>query len=206
MRRDEPSADQAPFAERWAAKARSLPEHAGLVPMVACGGVSLPHYAPPSLAFDDAPMHRSVWDLYELSSRRFGEAKERLSRLVVIGSDGAGNPLCMHANRGEVIMLDHENLFEEGTFVNTSVEHLAECLLAYLGEHDPARFRAAVEAIDAPAMADQAFWWFEAADLGEGPGDAAAAAGHSTPLPAGGMRRMLARAGAAMRRLLGREG
>ncbi len=133
--------------------------------MVACGTLMLPRYAGPFLSFKDAAEPRSVWDLYKLSSRRFGAHRERLSRYMVIGSDGAGNPICLRGDMGSVVMLDHENLFEGETFVNSGVERLAECLLAYMGEDDPERFGSAVRAIDAPAMADQTFWWFEVQDL-----------------------------------------
>ncbi len=153
------------FAERWAAKERAVGQNAIASPMVACGTLVLPRYAGPFLSFKDAAAQRSVWDLFQLSPRRFGSHRERLSRYTAIGSDGAGNPICLRGDSGALVMLEHENLFEGETFVNTSVEQLAECLLAYMGEHDPERLRAAVLAIDAPAMADSAFWWFEVEDL-----------------------------------------
>lgn len=52
-------------------------------------------------------------------------------RYRVIGSDGAGNPIAIDEERkGEVVLLDHEDKFA-CTFMNTSVRHLAESLLAY---------------------------------------------------------------------------
>lgn len=133
--------------------------------MVACGPATLPRDAAPCLSFREAGTPQSVWDLYELSPGRFGTHRERLSRLTVIGSDGAGNPICVRGDSGPVVMLDHENLPAGETFVNSSVAQLAECLLAYLGERDPERFRSAVRAIDAPAMAERTFWCFEADGL-----------------------------------------
>jgi hypothetical protein len=54
----------------------------------------------------------------------------RLSSLHVIGSDGAGNPLCLDSARGgEIVMLDHEDGFHTRIFVASSVFALAEALL-----------------------------------------------------------------------------
>jgi hypothetical protein len=54
----------------------------------------------------------------------------RLASFYVIGSDGAGNPLCVDCARdGEVVMLDHEDGFRTRTFVASSVATLAQALL-----------------------------------------------------------------------------
>jgi hypothetical protein len=54
----------------------------------------------------------------------------RLASFYVIGSDSAGNPLCLDsARKGEIVMLDHEDRFETRTFVASSVATLAEALL-----------------------------------------------------------------------------
>jgi hypothetical protein len=54
----------------------------------------------------------------------------RLASFYVLGSDGAGNPLCLDSARnGEIVMLDHEDRFETRTFVASSVAALAEALL-----------------------------------------------------------------------------
>lgn len=153
------------FAERWAAKERTLGEDVIASPMVACGTATLPAHAGPYLNFKNAATPRSVWDVFHLSKRRYGAHHERLSRYMVIGSDGAGNPICLRGDSGAVVMVDHENLFEGETFINSSVEQLAECMLAYMGERDPERFRAAVREIDAPAMGDPTFWSFEADNI-----------------------------------------
>jgi hypothetical protein len=83
----------------------------------------------------------------------------------MIGSDGAGNPICVEQSTGTVIMLEHEDWFRTLQFVNSSIRQLAECLLAYMGEHDADRFRVAIRQIDPPALTESAFWWYEAADL-----------------------------------------
>lgn len=99
-----------------------------------------------------------------------GEATTGLAdfgeRAQMIGSDGAGNPLCVEAPSGAVVLLDHEDRFHTRQYVNSGVGQLAECLLAFTGERDPDRFRAAARAIDPPAMAERSFWWQEAAGLG----------------------------------------
>lgn len=54
----------------------------------------------------------------------------RLSQFYVIGSDSAGNPLCVDsAHDGEVVMLDHEDRFRTRTLVASSVTTLAQALL-----------------------------------------------------------------------------
>jgi hypothetical protein len=63
-------------------------------------------------------------------------------------------------------MLDHEDRFHTRQFVNSSVGQLAECLLTYMGEREPERFRAAVALIDPAALTEQSFWWHAAAGLG----------------------------------------
>jgi hypothetical protein len=56
--------------------------------------------------------------------------KHRLGSLYVIGSDSAGNPLCIDAaNGGAIFMLDHEDGFETRTFVTSGVGSLAKALL-----------------------------------------------------------------------------
>jgi hypothetical protein len=84
----------------------------------------------------------------------------------MIGSDGAGNPICVEKGTGAVVLLDHEDWFRTRQFINSSVRQLAECLLAYMGEQDPDRFRAAIKAIDSAAIAEGTFWWHEAAVIG----------------------------------------
>lgn len=82
----------------------------------------------------------------------------------MIGSDGAGNPLCAD-EAGAVWMLDHEDSFRTREFVNSSVHLLAECLLAAQGENDPARMLAAVTNIDPPAAKNGCFWPQASQDL-----------------------------------------
>ena len=56
--------------------------------------------------------------------------QSRLEPFYVIGSDSAGNPLCVDSARdGEVVMLDHEDGFRTQVFVASSVAALAEALL-----------------------------------------------------------------------------
>ena len=85
----------------------------------------------------------------------------------MIGSDGAGNPICLESTTGAVVLLDHEDWFRTRQFVNSNVHQLAECLLAYMGEHDPDRFRSALRRVDPAALAEKSFWWHEAACLNE---------------------------------------
>ena len=85
----------------------------------------------------------------------------------MIGSDGAGNPICVEEGFGVVVLLDHEDRFRSRQFVNSSVGQLADCLLAYMGERQTEQFRAAVLSIDAEALAEGSFWCHEAAGVGD---------------------------------------
>lgn len=54
----------------------------------------------------------------------------RLAQFYVLGSDGAGNPLCLDCSRGgEIVRLDHDDHFQTRTLVASNVATLAEALL-----------------------------------------------------------------------------
>jgi hypothetical protein len=133
--------------------------------MVACGPDLLPAEAAPCLTFDRATRPVPLWEVFGSPAQWSAAERERLAPYRVIGSDGAGNPICVEQDTGAVVLLDHEDRFLTRQFVNSGVRHLAECLLAYLGERQPDRFRVAVQAIDPEALAERSFWWHEAAGL-----------------------------------------
>ena len=133
---------------------------------VSCGGAVLPTEAAPYLTFDRAARPAPIWEVFGIPSQWPPAERERLAPFRVIGSDGSGNPICVEQPGGAVVLLDHEDRFRTRQFVNSSAGQLAECLLAYMGERDPERFREAVRAIDPAAMAERSFWWHEAAGLG----------------------------------------
>jgi hypothetical protein len=81
--------------------------------------IGLPNSAPPMLSF-------SAEDGLETVEEIFGLPHQHL----VIGSDGEGNPLCLsHELPGEVLQVVLDDGRER--FVNTSVETLAESILAF---------------------------------------------------------------------------
>jgi len=81
----------------------------------------------------------------------------RLASFYVIGSDSAGNPLCLDAARnGEVVMLDQEDRFQTRTFVASSVAALAEALLI-LYTVPNARFAEHLRRIDPKAADESSF-------------------------------------------------
>lgn len=124
----------------------------------------LPRSAAPFLGFDAlADGLRLIKDIYRGSSGP-------LVTLPVIGGDGAGNPICL-TEIGQVILVEHEDM-TTSTFMNSSVQQLAECLLAartiYEMDDLPRKtlaqmFVKQIETIDAPAMADGSFWKAETA-------------------------------------------
>lgn len=83
--------------------------------------VGLPKDAAPFLSF-------------RLSDGLINTAKEwnlnpKISGFWSIGSNGSGDPICIKQNE-EIVYLNHDNYFKE-IFINSSVQHLAECLLIY---------------------------------------------------------------------------
>ena len=147
---------------------------------------ALPVDAAPFLSFDElrkGPKH--IYEIWGRPDDYPDDAKKRLSPYLVIGSDGAGNPICLDTNNDcQVVHLDHEDLFDTRTFVNSSLPQLAESLLLVremyetasdelsddeLSEAIPEKYRQdlflKLEAMDPGAMADNAFWKPEASML-----------------------------------------
>jgi SUKH-4 immunity protein len=154
------------FADRWSRKERDCGFGDIAFKMVACGPDVLPESAAPCVTFKEAARPVPVWDVFASPSAWSPPDRERLARYRMIGSDGAGNPICIEQGAGAVVLLDHEDWFRSRQFVNSSVRQLAECLLAYMGEQDLEQFKLAVALIDPAALGEKAFWWHEAAFLG----------------------------------------
>ncbi len=154
------------FVERWRRKERDCGLEAIASGMVMCGEWLLPRQASPCLSFGGADQPSPIWEVYGSPPDWTAADRMRLAPYRVIGSDGAGNPLCVEQGSGSVWLLDHEDRFQTRQFINSGVGHLAECLLAHMGEQDPERFRVVVRAIDPPALSEGAFWWHEAEGLG----------------------------------------
>ena len=117
--------------------------------------VGLPETAAPFLSFG-----RYV-DFLDLSrsDERIGPLVEGL---VQIGSDGAGNPICLEAATGDVVLVDHDHEFGR-QFVNSSVLQLAESLVVYGRlRGDVGRWTNQIRGFDPAALAPATFWHFEA--------------------------------------------
>ncbi len=151
------------FEERWRQKERQCGFKDFTTAMVECGLSILPDSAAPFVTFKEASQPVSIWEAFGSPSDWSPADRERLASYSMIGSDGAGNPICVEQLSGAVLLLDHEDWFRTVQFINSGVSQLGECLLAYMGENDGMHFRLAVEAIDPPAMAQGTFWWDEAA-------------------------------------------
>lgn len=154
------------FADRWNLKWAACGFEDIGTELVPCGDAVVPDAAAPFLSFGRADRPAPIWDVFGVPDRWPPAERERLAAFRVIGYDGAGNPLCIEQPGGAVVLLDHEDRFRTRQFVNGSVGQLAECLLAFMGEQDMDRFRAAVQTIDPPALAERSFWWHEAAGTG----------------------------------------
>ena len=154
------------FAERWNRKWLACGYEDIGIEMVVCGSGVLPDSAAPCLSFDRATRPVPIWKVFGIPSQWSEAERERLAPYRMIGSDGAGNPICVEEESGVVVMLDHEDRFHTRQFINSSVGQLAECLLAFMGEREPEQFRAAVALIDPAALAEQSFWWHAATGVG----------------------------------------
>jgi hypothetical protein len=165
------------FARRWQAEvvARSkLPDDLRLVtapPGFDATGLAegarrflveagLPESCAPFVGFKDIGRGLPrISDVYSPGHWSVGDAT-RITHFRMIGGDGAGNPLCVDVRDGRVVLVDHEDHFRTTQFMNSSVEHLAECLLAYHATPATDR-REALRRVDPPALEDGAFWFYE---------------------------------------------
>jgi len=163
------------FAQRWADKERQcglgelsdgmvcfdgeLPgmDEPGRQLLIESG---LPCSASPCLRFEDTCDLPRLEDMF-LADEWSEQQKADLARYRMLGSDRTGNPICLEEATGKVWLLDHDSDFQKRQFMNTSVVHLAECLLACLGEGDAGQFEKAVRATDPAALAEDAFWFHE---------------------------------------------
>lgn len=146
-----------PFAVRWARRERELGLEDDPIGLIEAGGLELPLQAAPFLSFGRFAEQPPLWEVFGIPEHWTAARRQPVRRYRMIGNDGGGDPFCIDPD-GAVWVLDHEDEFRTATFVNTGVPQLAECLLAYFGETDPDRFRAAVAAVDPPALADGTFW------------------------------------------------
>lgn len=90
----------------------------------------LPKSCAPFLSFDEVgkglPKLVSVWRLDGVA----GIDTAFLDRYLTLGSDGAGNPICIDTEeQGKVFMVDHDDAFRSRSLVASSVPQLAEALL-----------------------------------------------------------------------------
>ena len=125
----------------------------------------LPVEAAPFLAFGQAGRLWEVWD--------FGQdtdyARELFPQYIQIGTDGSGNAVCIdEEHNGIVVLLDRDFGFQAISFVNSSVQQLAECLLVYRTALDEQRLYGGeglagligqeFMRIDSRAMGRECFW------------------------------------------------
>jgi hypothetical protein len=125
----------------------------------------LPRSCAPFLSFDAVSKGPLRLIEYYGSHQFHPNDSVRLGSYYVLGSDGAGNPLCLDSSRnGEVVMLDHEDHFQTRTFVSSTVATLAE---AWLILHTLARqnFINHLRLCDPPAAQPTAFLPAEVATL-----------------------------------------
>lgn len=83
---------------------------------------NLPSAAAPFLSFTKEEVERVT--------TVFTDLKPQLNDFVYIGSDGEGNPICVHLNSREVYILDHEFDFFPG-YMNRNIQDLERFIDIY---------------------------------------------------------------------------
>ena len=153
------------FIDRWRRKERESGRERIAAKMIQHGSDSLPDSAAPGVSFEQFAKPLPIWEVFGVPSDWSATDRERLAEYRMIGSDGAGNPICLAGDLGAVVLLDHEDGFRTRQFVNSSAAQLGECLLARMGASDAALLQAAIQVIDPAALAEGSFWWHEVACL-----------------------------------------
>lgn len=102
----------------------------------------LPESCSPCLSFDKVERLPRIWEIFS-PSQWDKKLKDRVAPYIMIGSDDAGNPICLdESGNGRVVVVDHETLFAKAVFwsrnkypgiqpMNQSVQQLAESLLCH---------------------------------------------------------------------------
>mgnify|MGYP000909105551 CR=1 FL=1 len=91
----------------------------------------LPDEAAPFLSFVGDINLKNKYDSINILTNWFDFLPTEYSKYVVIGTDGSGDVIALNTEEGGVIeWLDHEDGFSS-RFMNSSILHLASCLIAY---------------------------------------------------------------------------
>ncbi|HEY2787695.1 MAG TPA: hypothetical protein VGJ05_22245, partial [Fimbriiglobus sp.] len=88
------------FNERWSRKELECGFGVIASKMVDCGSDMLPDDAAPCLTFELAAQPVQIWKMFGSQSDWSPEDRERLAPYFMIGSDGAGNPICIENTTG----------------------------------------------------------------------------------------------------------
>jgi hypothetical protein len=90
--------------------------------LVECG---MPETCTPMLCFDN-------WGKKTIPSLKnsFHRDFEWLDDYIHIGDNNSGDPICIDLNNNAIVYLNHDNNFKI-SFINSSVEKLSECIIAY---------------------------------------------------------------------------
>src|SRR5687767_8736902 len=82
--------------------------------LLSCG---LPREAGPMLSFGDTARMPRIDEVFSPGTWKQPDVA-RLEEYRMLGSDGAGNPICLHEPSGAVWLLDHEDHFRTRQFMN----------------------------------------------------------------------------------------
>lgn len=102
----------------------------------------LPVSSSPFLSFNKVERLPRIWEIFS-PTQWDQKLKDRVAPYIMIGSDDAGNPICLdESSNGRVVIVDHETLFAKTSFwsrnkfpaiqpMNQSIQQLAESLLCH---------------------------------------------------------------------------
>lgn len=146
------------YEQLWHAKSLANSAAIPLSQIVNFQSVPIPISAAPCLDFKQAQMPQDLLHYYAHAEPDYPQRTWQFQNLLVFGTDGSGNPICMRRDNGTVVLVDHEDLSIPEQFINSSVAQLSDSLLAFFGEKDASNFRTAMKSIDLPALAKNCFW------------------------------------------------
>jgi hypothetical protein len=159
------------FIKRWGTEEEPLVK----VPPQSVRALTIPEDARQFLAKAGLPASAAPFLSFDAVAEGLRPVKDRIrgfkgaaAEYLIIGGDGGGNPIVLD-DKGEVRLVDPD---APGglTFMNSSVAHLAACLLAARAIYDvddlPRRTLAEMYAknitqADARAMEPGGYWWSE---------------------------------------------
>lgn len=91
--------------------------------------------------------------------------REQIVNFRIMGQDGGGNPVVFDVRTGEIILLNHENMFVPAELINSSLAQFYQSLMligradAFAPDVDVEALQSEIKAIDSQAASEKGFWY-----------------------------------------------